>query len=78
MRIVKAGLPQEPLYIGRCEGCDCIIECLESELERVDATGRDCWVRCPTPQCSRVIDMKKLTVQPSPGKAPKWADAIKR
>lgn len=66
MKIIRKGrLPAGSVYYGTCRHCDCDVEVDKEEVAEFNC-GQDYYdgVRCPTPGCKRVIEVRPWSFPP--------------
>lgn len=67
MEILREGRIPTTVYRGTCSTCGCIVECEQEEVVEYYWAG-DYYdgVRCPTPGCKQVIEVRPRTHKPTP------------
>ena len=68
MKVIRMGRsPTTTVYRGTCSTCGCVVECEPAEVGEFNC-GEEYYdgVRCPTPGCKRVIEVRPRIHKPTP------------
>lgn len=51
IKIVKPGKTMPEIVVGKCRKCECVIECLKTDIIHPDQPAAISYVDCPNPGC---------------------------